>query len=216
MNQLNDTNGASDITFKYSEICKSKFSENLNGVEMGIAYGGGIERIGKSWKNRGTIWGFDTFEGHPKEIAKSCKYTMEVTTPDKEAHATYCMDPWYNDPNYGTEKFKYEYIRENLDSQQLDNVVLVKGLITEDTDISFIEGDIHYALIDLDFPISQWVGWNLLKNKIAKGGYLCLHDMIPYGHIHGNYEYYQQMVSENLFDVVEEVPQSYLVVLQKK
>ena len=93
---------------------------------------------------------------------------------------------------------------------------MVKGLIDENTDISFLPSKIHYALIDLDFPISQLVGWNLLKNRIIQGGFICLHDMIPKGHIHGCYEYYEKMLSENLYDVVAELENSHICILQKK
>lgn len=213
LKELNDVNGASKLTHEYAAKCLTEFSGDLCGVEMGIAYGGGIRAIGKLWGNRGTVYGFDTFEGHPKQIAEICEFSKK----DKTLHAANCMDPWYDNKNeYGTDRIKYDFIRSELDKENLTNVKLVKGLVTEKTDVSFLPNKIHYALIDLDFPISQWDGYNLLKNRIIKGGYLCLHDMIPAGHIYGNYEYYQKMLSEKLFDVVIEDNSSLLVVLRKK
>ena len=61
MIELNDVNGASSVTAAFAKKCLEIFNEPLIGCEMGIAYGGGPERIGKAWKNRGTIYGFDTF-----------------------------------------------------------------------------------------------------------------------------------------------------------
>jgi len=214
--ELNDTNNAAKITSIYYNKCLEEFQEHLFGFEMGVAYGGGIEKIGLAWKNRGTVWGFDTFEGHPKSLSKICKATKELEEQiNQESHATNCMDRWYNSSDYGVEAIKYDYIRNHLDNQNLNNVILVKGIVDENTDINFIP-KLHYGLIDMDFPIAQWNGWNLVKNKFVSGGYLCLHDMIPHGHIHGNYELYEKMLSENLFDVVYENTDEYLCVLKKK
>ena len=87
-------------------------------------------------------------------------------------------------------------------------------MITENTNIDFIP-ELHYVLIDMDFPIAQWNGYNLVKNKIVRGGYLCLHDMIPKGHIHGCHERYQQILKENMFKIILEDIPSYLVILEK-
>jgi hypothetical protein len=221
LKELNDLNGAASITKKYIEKCLTQFEGDLYGVEMGVAYGGGIEKVGNIWKDRGQVWGFDTFEGHPKQIAAECEYTKkdaERYNGDlNRTHAARCMDPWYADTNnYGVDNIKYNFIRSELDQQNLHNVHLVRGLITETTNIDFLPPKIHYALIDLDFPLSQWTGWNLLKNRIIQGGYLCLHDMIPQGHIPGCYEYYQQMIKEGLYDVLEENKGALLVVMQKR
>lgn len=213
LKELNDKNGASRLTHECASKCMKLFNEPLCGVEMGVAYGGGISKIGTLWKGRGEVYGFDTFEGHPKQIAETCPFSKE----DKIDNAKNCMEPWYADSeNYGTEKIKYDFIREQLDKEGLTNVKLIKGIVTENTDVSFLPDRIHYALIDLDFPISQWDGYNLLKNKIVSGGLLCLHDMIPKGHIHGNYEYYQKMLDEGIFEVVREDFPSLLVILRKK
>lgn len=213
MKHLNDTNGASHYTGLIVQQVLKEFIGNIAGAEFGIAYGGGVESIGKLWKGRGIVYGFDTFEGHPKQVAEKCEYTIEAG--GSGALATWCMDQWYNSPDYGTEAIKYDYIRYQLDKQGLDNVILVKGLITDKTDVSFLP-ELQYCFLDLDFPLSMWQAYNLVKDKIVKGGYLCLHDVIPKGHIHGCYEYYQKMLAEGLFEIYKEVPECLLAILKKK
>jgi len=213
--ELNENNGADKLTQAIALQCLTEFSGHLYGLEMGIAYGGGVQDIGKKWKDRGTVWGFDTFEGHPiYEMIPRCEDSQKAGGIN--SFAARCMDGWYNDTNkYGMEKFKYEYIREQLDVQGLDNVILVKGLVTDKTDVSFIP-ELHYVLLDMDFPQAQWDGYNLIKDKIVSGGYLCLHDMIPRGHISGCWEKYQQIMAEGMWEIVSETPSSYLVILKKK
>jgi len=217
LQELNDTNGASDLTNKCYTECLNIFKDEfLYAAEFGVPYGGGVAKIGRTWKGRGKVWGFDTFEGHPKILRNICPYTKELESKIYgEAAATFCMDAWYKNPNYGTEKIRYEYIRDKLDEENLDNVILIKGLVDEKTNLEFIP-KLHYAFIDFDFPIAQWNVWNLIKNKVVSGGYLCLHDMIPQNHLYGNYELYQKMLSENLYDVIAEIPSSYLCILRKK
>jgi hypothetical protein len=210
MKHLNDTNGASTHTLEIAERCLNEF-ETLTGVEMGIAYGGGVEAIGKLWKDKGVIYGMDTFEGHPQEIAEICEITKQ--SGGKDSFAARCMDGWYQSSEYGTEAFKLDYIQSELDKQGLDNVKLVKGLITDKTKLPFKE--LNYCFIDLDYPLSQIQAYELVKKLIVKGGYLLLHDMIPKGHITGNFEYYQKILKEGLFEVVKEVPESYLCILKK-
>lgn len=212
MIHLNDTNGASEHTTRIVEKVLQEFADNIIGAEMGVAYGGGIEIMGRTWKGKGIVYGFDTFEGHPKQVSETCDYT--IAAGGVGAIATWCMDQWYNDPAYGKEAIQYDFIRRELDKQGLDNVKLIKGLITDKTDVSFIPY-LNYCFLDLDFPISMWQAYNLVKDKIVKGGYLCLHDVLPDGHIPGCYEYYQQMLSEGLFEIYREVPESLLAILKK-
>jgi hypothetical protein len=213
LQELNAINGASEYTHGYAERCKTEFEGPLYGLEMGVAYGGGVRDIGRLWKGRGTVWGFDTFEGHPRELAFDDKYAMQDGGID--SFAATCMNGWYDDPNYGADAIKYDYIRKELDAEGLDNVVLVKGLVTDTTDVSFIP-KLHYALIDMDFPLAQWNGYNLVKNLMVPGGILFMHDMIPKGHIYGCYEYLVDILVEGLFEVVLEEPKSFLIGLRKK
>lgn len=211
LNQL-PGNEAAKITHSLVEKCLTEFDGHIYAVEMGVPFGGNVESLGKILKDRGTVYGFDTFEGHPiEEIANKCPDT--VRAGGEKAFAAWCMQYWYD--TYGMEKTSYEYIREELDKQELFNVKLVKGVVTDQTDVSFID-HLHYAMIDMDFPLSQWDGYNLLKHKFVPGGYLCMHDMIPNGHIAGCYERYQQIVAEGLFDVMNEDQSAFLVVLKKK
>jgi hypothetical protein len=212
--ELNKFCGADATTQTFVNQCLTEFEGPLYGVEMGIAYGGGLQRIADTWKGRDfAVWGFDTFEGHPKEaMFDRCEDTKAA---GPTANQMTCLDHWYTNPEYGLEKCSYEYIRKDLNEQGLTNVHLVKGLVTDQTDVSFIP-KLHYAFIDMDFPQAQWDGYNLMKDKIVPGGYLCLHDMIPAHHMPGNYNKYQAMLAEGLFDVVEEAGHTLTVVLKKK
>lgn len=58
---------ASIITNKIVEKCMSEFDGHIYAVEMGVPFGGNVENLGKILKDRGTVYGFDTFEGHPIE-----------------------------------------------------------------------------------------------------------------------------------------------------
>lgn len=212
MIELNDTNGASHYTAEITKQIMKEFEGDLFGAEFGIAYGGGVERIGKLWGSRGTVWGFDTFEGHPKEIGELCEHSKEAG--GVSSFAATCMDGWYSNSDYGTERLAYDYQRKKLDEQGLTNVTLVKGIINEKTDVSFIP-KLHYCFIDLDFPLSIWQAYNLVKYKIVKGGYLCLHDVIPEHHIHGCYYRYKQILADGMFEVYNEFDNHLLAILKK-
>jgi hypothetical protein len=210
MIELNDTNGASTLTREIYLNCLNEFDGNLTAAEFGVAYGGALERIGKAWKGRGEVYGFDTFEGHPKQIGEICEDSKKAG--GVSSFAAVCMDSWYESDEYGTEKISYEYIRAELDRQELNNVHLVKGLITDKTKLPFKE--LHYCMLDLDFPLSMFQAYELAKGKIK--GYLLLHDCIPKGHIPGCNDVYQKILSEGLFEVVKEDNPSYLVILKRK
>lgn len=213
MKHLNDTNGASKLTLAIAEECLTEFGGRITGAEFGVAYGGGIEAIAKIWGVRGKIYGFDTFEGHPKQVGEICKDSKEAG--GVHSFAATCMDSWYQSDEYGTEAIKYDYIRKNLDDLGLTNAILVKGLVNDKTDVSFIK-KLHYCFIDLDFPLSNWQAFELVKDKIVKGGYLMLHDCVPKGHIHGCYEVYQRIMETGMFDLVDEYHPEYLVILKRK
>ena len=213
-------NGADVITHMYAEQCLDEFKGHLYGVEMGICFGGGIEKIGKQWKDRGDVWGFDTFEGHPVEqMLPRDEWAQQ--SGGRDSMAAVCMDCWYTDDQHrfatqGVDKCSQEYIQSELDKEGLTNVHLVKGLVTEKTDVSFIPY-LNYAFLDMDWPQAQWDGYNLIKHKIVKGGYLCLHDMIKPGHIAGCYEKYLDIMAEGLFEhEFELIEPSVIVVLKKK
>lgn len=116
LQELNDTNNASNVTQKYYAECLTKFeNQHLYGAEFGIAYGGGVEKIGKLWGSRGTVWGFDTFEGHPKFLKTICEYTKKIESEtNKDSAATYCMDQWYTSNDYGNYEIYQKMLSENL------------------------------------------------------------------------------------------------------
>ena len=203
---LNKLNGASEVEDKYSQKCLDEFEGELTAVQMGIAYGGCSESLGKLWKGRGKVYGFDTFEDlHPKELGE--KGTFESD----------CMDYWYQKDILGTEHLKYKYIREELDKEGLDNVILRKGLIGKDS----LKGisSVNYALLDMDMYESMKIGYDLVKDKIVKGGYLLLHDVLPVHHLPKLYVLYVNTILDDKdieWEVVEEKPQSFIVALKKK
>jgi hypothetical protein len=202
MKNLNEDNGAAPILLKYVRMVGERFP-NPMAAELGIAWGGGVEAIGKIWNGKGKIYGFDTFEGHPKDLSYS-----------PSAHESYCMDPQYQ--TYGMEGLSYEYQRKELDRQGLSNVILVKGRINQN---SFSDNGImqlHYCLLDLDMINPMAMGLTLALPVMASGGYLCLHGAVPRGHIFGLWGLYQEVMAGGQYRVIEEATRSYLVVLQRK
>lgn len=200
MINLNEQNGADKILLKYAWKLAEHATTPLIGAELGIAYGGGVEAIGKIWNGWGTIYGFDTFEGHPKHLSYS-----------PESHEAFCMDPQY--AAYGIDKLSYEYQRSELDRQGLNNVILRKGLINNNSlkDIPFL----NYALLDMDMVNPMFLGFKIVDEKMVSGGYLCLHDVVPAGHIFGLWGMLQEIVHTGKYKLVEEAPLSFLAVLQK-
>ena len=211
--ELNTLNGAAKFTHELVEKCKQQFEGTIFAVEMGIGYGGGVHDIGLILKDRGIVFGCDTFTGHPIELGLIDP--AAIADGGMNSFAVKCMAKWPSILHVGPEHVTYDFIRHELDKDGLFNVNLVKGLITEKTNIDFIP-KIHYVLLDMDFVLSMRNGYRLVKDKIVPGGYLCLHDVVPYGHIYGLNEFYQEILKEDLFDVVQEEPKSFLAVLRKK
>jgi hypothetical protein len=195
---LNDGNGADKVCDKYEKIVLEEFKDNLIGVIMGVPYGGDVERLAKIWGEKGKIYGYDTFEGHPKQLSADVN-SFEAT----------CMDFWYS--VLGTEKLKIEYQRAELDKMGLTNTFLVKGLINKDSckDLDHI----NYAFIDLDILASMKSGYEAVKDKLVEGGILILHDinniqtLIPW--------YEKEIKKDPMWEVVEEY-NSLTGVLRKK
>jgi len=167
---LNKINGADKIVYEYCERIKTLPVPHLYGAILGSAYGGELEAIGKLWKDRGTVYGFDTFEGHPKPLVEY-HTNVEVT----------CMDKWYRDDVYGMEKLSTEYQQGVLDKLGLDNVKLRKGLVTPDSCQEIPE--LHYAFLDMDIYESMRDGYLAVRDKIVPGFCLFIHDATPPTHI---------------------------------
>ncbi len=204
MHHLNEVNGADKITLRHAGECLKDFEGHIYGVEMGIAYGGGVEAIGHMWKDRGTIYGYDTFEDlHPEQLSE-----------DKDSFEARCMDHWYN--TKGVDQLSYDYQRAQLDGQGLDNVILVKGLVNKQSckDIPYL----NYAFLDMDIYESMKQGWLAVKDKIVKNGYFLLHDIIPQPHLPKLYKLWKEEIMTdpyNKWEILEEVPESHLTVMRK-
>ncbi len=199
---LNEVTAAAAKLLSVAAQVRKEFRSNIIGAEFGVAYGGGIQAIGKMWGRRGIIYGFDTFEGHPKHIART----------EGDFVARNAVDMWY--AKYGMEKLSAEYIQSVLSAQGLDNVKLVKGLVTADTQIEYIPY-LDYVFLDLDFPTAMKAAYNLVKAKLTKGSYLCLHDVSPTGDIPGLFQLYEDIKREGLYEVVMEDYSVALVVLRR-
>src|SRR6266478_8622638 len=135
MINLNTENGADVILLDLAREIKQEKEKGIVGVEFGIAYGGGVEAIGKIWKDCGTIYGYDTFGDK-----------FPILFPDSQDMSNIHMARHYN--KHGEEQLSYEYQRGELDRQGLDNVILRKGLVAPGCTQDIPSFD--YALIDLD------------------------------------------------------------------
>lgn len=200
MIELNEANGASNILGIIQSLVTAQFpEEKLVGIEMGIAYGGGIEKLGMRWKGKGEVYGYDTFEGQPKELAWS---------PDcVEAK---CLDTYYQ--KHGMDALSYDFIQGELDKQGIDNVHLVKGLVCKNSCVNLKE--IHYAFLDMDIYKSMKVGYEAVKDKIVSGGFLCLHDVCGAG-FPSLFPWYAEIKDDGMWTVVYEGKGDALAVLVK-
>lgn len=203
MKQINSCNGADALLLKYIKQTKEDFKSDLIGVLMGIAFGGDVQVCAREWKDCGTVYGFDTFEDmHPKHLAKN------VT--DFEAT---CMEHWYR--TIGTDELNLEWQRNQLKDMGLTNAHLIKGEVQPDS-CEFLD-KIHLAWLDMDLIESMRHGFQAVKDKIVKGGYLCLHDVVPRYHIAGLYElFYLEYFNENEWEEIERVNNSFFCVWKKR
>jgi hypothetical protein len=206
MISLNKLNGAEKATLAYVKGLASLNSVMpIIGVEMGIAYGGGVEKAGQILKGKGVMYGYDTFTGHPKHLAKDPK-SLEAT----------CMDDWYKKEVYGMDKLSYEYIRKELDKKGLDNVILVKGEVTKDSckNLPYV----NYALLDMDMLESMSVGYEAVKNKMKPGFVMFLHDVTPPHHLPRLFHWYDDIVlgrDGDMWQPIGQWPGNYLVALKR-
>lgn len=195
MRTLNEVNGADKICDRYERKVMEEFTEPLIGVMMGIAYGGDVERLATTWKDKGTVYGFDVFEaGHPRHLSF-----------DKTHFEATCMDLWYE--KYGMDELSYEFQRKQLDDLGLTNAILVRGEVSPQSCNTMEK--IHYAFLDMDIYASMNNGYNAVKDKIVPGGYLLLHDV---ENINTLTPWYKEL--RNDWEVLEEFP-SLLGILRK-
>lgn len=149
----------SEAQIKKVEELSLKFGK-INVLEIGSAYGGAVEYLAQTYPNA-EVYGYDTFEGHPKDL-----------TYDPNSTEATCMDYWYRPDILGTDKLSYEYQTEAL--KDLPNAHLVKGRVNRNSfdDIK----EVHMAMIDLDLIQPIMTAYMAIKDKIVKGGYLMFHD----------------------------------------
>lgn len=200
MISLNEANGAQKHTLEAAASLLTRFSDELIGVEMGIAWGGGVEALARLWKGRGQVHGFDTFEGHPDGLSY-----------DQKSHEARCVDMQY--AFNGRSGLTYHEQITELERLGLTNAHLHKGLIGPDS-LNGID-KIHYCLLDMDLLVSMALGYQLVKDKIVPGGILCLHDVVPRGHIFGLWGLYQEILSDDRWKLAGAWEESYLVVLER-
>jgi hypothetical protein len=201
---LNEVNGADKVCQEFHQRIMKDFHGTLYGAILGSAYGGELEYLGKLWKGRGLVYGFDVFDDtHPKHLAD-----------DVNSFEAICMDHWYNLPEYGREKMAYDYQRTELDKLELDNVILVKGEVHPESCKDIPE--LHYAFLDMDIPFSMKQGYAAVKDKIVRGGYLFIHDtqnIAPVG------EWYREEVlgkDGEMWEPIGEWSNSFIVGLKRK
>lgn len=200
---INKYNGAAQLCASLHKQIMKEFKGKLYAAILGSAYGGEVEYLGKLWKDRGYVWGFDVFEElHPDHL---CDF--------KDSFEARCMDHWYKPNIFGTEHMAIEYQRGIL--RDLPNVTLVKGEVHKDScrDIP----KLHYVLMDMDILISMRNGYEAVKDKIVKGGYLALHDILPPPHLDGKLYgwWYNEVLPSGEWDIYEEYPRCHLGIFKR-
>lgn len=177
--------------------------DELIGLEIGSAYGGGVEIAAKLWKGRGKFYGYDTFEGHPRDLADD--------QSDKEA---WCMDMWYKDNEFGTEKIKYDYQRKILDEEGLTNAILVKGRVNKHSFDDIKKA--HFVMIDMDMIKPTRIAYEAIKDKIVVGGYLMMHDSLPENHLPQIHRYvYEEIIKEGRWKLIKQSYPGLVTVLER-
>lgn len=202
---INIINGADKVETYYSNKIKEIFpNDKLIGVICGVAYGGSVEAIAKSWIGIGKVYGYDTYEKHPKHLSDNPLSEEAI-----------CMDQFYEQCAFGSNNLSIEYIDNTLKNLGLNNFSLIKGEVNKN---SFdILDKVHYVMLDMDLEKPMRLSYDILKNKIVKNGYLLLHDTV--GHYDNTFplleKLYNDIKGEGLFEVIEDIPSSYLSVLKK-
>jgi hypothetical protein len=201
---INLSNGAAQHEVRIAKYLIENFpNTKLIFLEVGSAYGGGVEYLANLLRFRGLVYGYDTFVGHPKDLADD-PTSLEAT----------CMDIWYEYPKLGRKRLSYEYQRKALDSLDMTNAILVKGRIN---DHSFDDIDkVHMAMLDLDLIKSTRVAYHALKDKIVSGGFIMFHDALPPDHLPYIHDFiYNEVIKDRRWLVELEDPLAMLVILKR-
>jgi hypothetical protein len=202
---INKYNGAAEICYELHKQIMKEFKGVLYAAILGSAYGGECEALGHLWKGRGYVWGFDVFEDlHPDHLAKQ-----------HDSFEARCMDHWYKPNIFGTEHMAYDYQRGVLDAHGLDNVTLVKGEVNKDSCREIPR--LHYVLMDMDIIESMMNGYEAVKDKVVKGGYLCLHDVLPPPHLDGHIYnwWYNHQLGSGEWEIYAEHPKCHLGIYKR-
>lgn len=196
-------NGDDRFFLKYCDKVKAEFVKDLIGVEMGSAYGGNVEAIARLWQGIGDIYGYDTFTGHPKQIANN----------PEDFEAT-CMNYWYKEDVCGTANLSLEYQQGVMAKLGIDNAHFVKGLINKDSCRDLPR--IHVAFLDLDLVNSMRPAFEAVADKIVLGGYLLMHDVVNQGSSLQELEdWYKNVILKDIRYKFLEQSQHFAVALQR-
>lgn len=200
LNSSNDT--AKHQYWVVDEVIKI-FKKDITVLEIGSPYGGAVEMMSKILKKKGKAYGYDTFVGHPKDLAD-----------DRTSLEAVCMEPWYHQDNLGRAGLDYDFQRKILDEEGLDNAILIKGRIDEN---SFDNIDkIHFAMMDLDLIKPTIVAYHAIKDKFVKGSFLFFHDAIPADHLPYIHDFvYNDVIPDKRWKVVIKDPKAMLIGLKR-
>jgi hypothetical protein len=192
----------------WERLLKEFPDDELTMLKIGSAYGGGVEMCSKLIYGRGKVYGYDTFEGHPRDLADD--------QTDLEA---WCMDMWYEGgkfkPFLSVDRLKYEYQRRILDEQFLYNAILVKGRVNEHS-FDDIE-KIHFAMLDMDLIKPTVTAYNAIKDKFVPCGYLCMHDTLPPNHLPKIHDFaYDVVLKDGRWHLENELPDGNVTIFKRK
>lgn len=204
---LNKVNGADEILHHYIKNLPNKMKnvEHFNIVLMGIAYGGDVEAAARGIGDKGTVYGFDTFEDqHPRHLA--------VKDSDREAT---CMEHWYKDNVNGTAGLDYKFQIDKLDEMKLHNTILIKGEVNYHS--CYDIDPIHLAFLDMDILRSMEKGYDAVRSKMPSGAMLFMHDVTSKTNLPRlrNW-FYSNLLPDKRWEVEGIWPESHLACLIKK
>lgn len=201
---LNSGNKTAEIQLEYLRKTMGAFSEPIVACEVGSAYGGGAEAMGRLLGDKGTVYGFDTFDGHPKDLADD-RTSLEAT----------CMDHWYHPDVLGRTALDITYQQKVLEKEDIHNVILVKGRVHKSS-FDFIP-KIHFVLMDLDLIKSTEAAYEGVKDKVVSGGYFIMHDSLPPDHLPMIYDFvYNKMLKDGRWYLEKESLQGLCTVMKRK
>ena len=181
-----------------------EFGGALYGAEFGAAYGGTVATAASAWRGRGTIWGFDTFNGHPGHLVHAA-----LPARDNEANT---MNTHY--AKHGTEGLSVDYQRAELARMELPNAILVPGLIHADSCRAAGVPKLHYAHLDLDILESMETAYANVLPLLVPGGYLILHDVYNFPRLRDWLR--NQIIPGGLWGIDLESPVTLYCVLKRK